>query len=497
MPEREVNLIDLASERVGGVVLAANDEFFAPKENLLAATAPIYLPDKYVSTGKWMDGWETRRRREPGDDWALIRLGLRGIVETVVVDTSYFRGNFPEECSLDGCVLSGRPDTETLLAPTTHWLELVPRSPLAGDSKNRFTCSADAPVTHLKLRIFPDGGVARLRVYGRAMPDWDWLDYSGGLTDLAAVENGGRVLKASDMFFGAAVNLIMPGRAAHMGEGWETRRRRGPGHDWVILQLGAAGEIMRLEVDTTHFRGNAPRTCAIDVRERPGATLAELEEDDGWRVLLPETRLQPHARHLFQDEFLGAGRATHARLRIYPDGGIARLRLHGRTQRAERLLVGLGKTNALPPAEQRAGFLRCCGSRRFAERMVEAGPYSSVAALMRTANRIWWTLERQDWLEAFAAHPRIGERSSGWSSDEQAGTRGAEAQVMEELAAKNRAYEERYGHVFIVCATGKRADEMLAILESRLASDPEHEIRIAAEEQRKITRIRLERWLVE
>ena len=495
MSDHSVNMVNLASERVGASVLAANDDFFAAKENLIRDPQPVYLPDKYVSTGKWMDGWETRRRREPGHDWCLVRLGLRGVAKRIVVDTSYFRGNYPEHCLIEACDLAGQPGIDKLQHPNTRWAELVPRSPLAGDSHNAFAPALDSPITHVRLRIFPDGGVARLRVYGDPTPDWDWLDYSGGLTDLAAVSHGGRIIDCSDSFFGSPLNLIMPGRAANMGEGWETRRRRGPGHDWVLIELGTRGEINRIEVDTSHFKGNCPGSCSIEVADVTGGGLSG---DTRWRELLPRVELQPHNRHLFQDELVGGGAATHSRLNIVPDGGVARLRLFGRTARSETLLIGLVRRNALPREQYEAGLRSCCGSSRWVTQMADAAPYSYVGALIRTAERVWWSLDRQDWLEAFATHPKIGEdQATGWSQGEQSGVRGAQTSVLAELVELNRAYQDRFGYIYIVCATGKSAQEMLEILRERMTHDPKQEIRVAADEQRKITRLRLEKWLSE
>lgn len=225
-PAPFTDLIDLATERVGGAVLLANDEFFAPKEALLNSTRAEWREGVYTERGKWMDGWETRRRRTPGYDWCIVRLGIPGIVRGMVVDTSFFRGNYPESCSIEAAWVDGTPDPETI-ATKSPWREIVPRSPLQGDSPNPFAVQHAEPVTHLRLNIFPDGGVARLRVHGLGFFD-PRRHHPGSEVDLAAAENGGQVLLCSDMFFGHRHNLIMPGRSTHMGNGWETRRRRGP-----------------------------------------------------------------------------------------------------------------------------------------------------------------------------------------------------------------------------------------------------------------------------
>jgi allantoicase len=329
-------LVDLASVRLGGAVVAANDEFFAPKERLLGETEPVDRPELYTERGKWMDGWETRRRREPGSDWCLVRLGVAGTVRGVVVDTRHFRGNFPPEASLDGLRAAGTPSAEVLLA-AGGWRELLPRSPLAGDAVNRFAVEAagDA-VTHLRLHIYPDGGVARLRVYGEVEPDWEALERRGGEVDLAALEHGGRVIAASDMFFGARHNLILPGSPRGMFDGWETRRRRGPGHDWAVVRLGAPGEVRRVEVDTRFFRGNAPGACEISglaAADGPGAdaeAAAAGASPEAWRPLLPRTPLLADSRHQFAGELADPGPLSHVRLAIHPDGGVARLRVWGR-----------------------------------------------------------------------------------------------------------------------------------------------------------------------
>jgi allantoicase len=325
------DMIDLASERLGGAAMAANDEFFAPKEGLLKAGRPVWREGEYTERGKWMDGWETRRRREPGHDWCLIRLGLPGVVRGLCVDTTHFKGNYPEACSVDVCDASGQPDAKELNKGISEWTEILPKSSLKGDTENLFPTDHDGRVTHLRLSIYPDGGVARLRVYGQAAPDWAALERAGGDVDLAAAENGGLVVTANDSFFGSRHNLVLPGRGLNMSDGWETRRRRGPGHDWAIVQLGRAGVVRRVEVDTIHFKGNAPGACSLEVTHAPGAVSDALtDQARQWKEILPKSKLLPDALHCFEREIAAAGEATHARFHIYPDGGVSRLRLWGR-----------------------------------------------------------------------------------------------------------------------------------------------------------------------
>jgi len=308
-----LDCVDLASERFGAVVISANDDFFAPKENLIKRSAPRWIEERYTDRGKWMDGWETRRRRDEGThDWCVVQLGARGIVRGVDVETTYFKGNYPESCAID----AGNPSAGS--APTVDWLEILPRTALKGDAHNLFPIDSAVPVTHVQLRIFPDGGVARLRVYGNVAADWDALRARGEI-DLAAAVHGGFVVSCSDMFFGSRNNLILPGDATHMGDGWETKRRRGPGHDWSIVRLAAPGAIRRVEVDTRHFKGNAPGACDLE-----GSVDAR-----AWIPLVDRVPLRPDAVHVFEREVRAIGDVVYVRFNIYPDGGVGRLRLYG------------------------------------------------------------------------------------------------------------------------------------------------------------------------
>ena len=336
-------LVDLASERVGGQVLFANDEFFAEKENLLRAKRPVFLEHEYTDRGKWMDGWETRRafgRIEGHErDFCIVKLGLAGRVAAVDVDTAFFRGNFPEFCAIEACEVRGDPSVAALLDPSTPWRALLPKSKLEGNASNVFTVGkvdarggVDGDVaTHLRLSIFPDGGVARLRVYGRVAPDWPFLRRLGDVIDVASVEAGGAVLACNDMFFGSRHNLIMPGRSVNMGDGWETKRKRRPGHDWAVIALGArVTRVRSIEVDTNHFRGNCPESCLIEAIDDAQATIESLiDPARAYRPLLSRTKLRPHTRHFFGDELSGGAPCTHLRVSIFPDGGISRLRVHG------------------------------------------------------------------------------------------------------------------------------------------------------------------------
>lgn len=318
------DLPDLAAERYGGEVLAANDDFFAPKELLIKMSAPEWREGEYTDRGKWMDGWETRRRRTPGYDWAIVKLGIPGIVRGVLIDTAFFTGNYPEEASIDACAVEGAIAGDSVRWDELPWQPLLDRSRLKGDAVNPFRIDSDLRVTHLRLNIFPDGGVARLRVHGVVVPDVRTFETESEV-DLAAMANGAFVVSCSDMHYGNRQNLIIPGRSTHMGDGWETKRRRGPGNDWSIVRLARRGLIERVELDTDHYKGNAPGSAMLECCDVSG----DFDPDRAqWDVLLPQTPLEADSRHRWQD--LPSRPATHVRLSIYPDGGVARLRLFGR-----------------------------------------------------------------------------------------------------------------------------------------------------------------------
>ncbi len=463
------DLVDLASERLGGSVLYATDDYFAEKENLVKQPAAVWKEHEYTDRGKWMDGWESRRKRVPGHDFAIVRLGAPGVIRGVVIDTAFFRGNYPSHASIEACVAPFETPDEAL----TNWIEVLPKSELQGNIENEFAIDSSLAFTHLRFHIYPDGGVARLRVYGEVIPDWH---REGGLDnelDLAAIEHGGQVLTCSDMFFGPKHNLIMPGRAFNMSDGWETRRSRGLGHtDWVIVKLACEAQVRRIELDTSWFKGNFPDTASLD------ASL----DGETWNEILPRTKMLADTRHVYHVE----GEATHIRLTVYPDGGVARMRVWGRaTESGRRTMIA----QAINTLADDAPLRRVCGSSEWTRRMLAARPMSNPFA---TSDEIWSSLTEKDWQEAFAAHPRIGEKKGGaWSAQEQSGTRDAARQTMLELADANRKYEERFGHIYIVCATGRSADEMLQLCNERLANDAATELRVAAEEQRKIMHLRL------
>ncbi|MEZ0071932.1 allantoicase [Planotetraspora sp. GP83] len=312
-------LPDLALRTYGGAVVAANDESFAEREALIRPGPPAFRAHTFGAKGQVYDGWETRRRREPGHDWAVVRLGLPGVIKGIVIDTAWFKGNYPPHASVEACAADGHPAPGEL----DGWVEIVPKSPLSGDTAHEFTVDDPRRFTHVRLNVFPDGGVARLRVHGEVVPDPEFLR---DLTvDLAALENGALVTACSDEFYSSPNNVIAPGLARNQAEGWETARRRDGGNDWLVVALAGAGTVAVAELDTANLVFNAPGWASLKGID---AEKAALDDDAAWFPLLPKTRLQPDTRHRFRLD--SDRRITHARLDIYPDGGLARLRLLGR-----------------------------------------------------------------------------------------------------------------------------------------------------------------------
>ena len=327
VPKLKKDLIDLASESNSGRTLLASDEFFAPKENLLKPGRGELKSDKYTDRGKWMDGWESRRKRTAGHDWCILRLGKPGVIKELDIDTNHFVGNFPSHASVDACQV---PPFTALgeIMNEVKWTEILSRVELQGDSHNQFAIHDDESFTHLRLNIYPDGGVARFRVYGH--PE-DSVDDSSSFTDAAASENGAETLACSDMHFSHMENLIKPGIGTDMSDGWETKRRRGPGHDWVIIKLGHVCVVERIVADTTHFKGNFPDSCSLEGCFEPDTDRdAFLTNTIDWKELLPVSKLSGNQENIFSIASNQAEALTHIRFNIYPDGGVSRLRIIGR-----------------------------------------------------------------------------------------------------------------------------------------------------------------------
>ena len=324
-PDFVYDYVNLASPLMGSTAELASDDFFADKARVLQDAPAVFMPDLFDDNGKWMDGWETRRRRNGGNDWLLIRLGVPGVVKGVDIDTSHFTGNYPPAAAVEGVFSEGTPD------PNGRWRPLVRTTALGPDAHHYMAVSDLDPVNWLKVSIYPDGGVARLRVYG--VPNRDWTDEERhGEIELSAAKFGGRIIAYNDAHYGNVLALLSEGRGRTMGDGWETRRRREPGNDWIIVALAAPGVIDRIEVDTAHFKGNYPDRCSIQAaRVEQGTQQSLVTQSMFWPELLGPQKLEADTIHGFSGERLAElGPISHVRLNIFPDGGVSRLRLFGR-----------------------------------------------------------------------------------------------------------------------------------------------------------------------
>ena len=320
--------INVADDRLGAVALFATDDFFAAKERMLKSTEPEWRAGVYDDNGKWMDGWESRRRRDEGHDHCIVKLAAPSTLVALDIDTRYFTGNYPPFASVQACRVEGTPDAHTF------WKVLLPQAPLAGNQRNFFALQTHEVWTHLKLNIFPDGGVARLRAYGTVHFDWSGITANSGPVDLAAALHGGRALACSDEHYGSMHNVLLPGRGASMADGWETRRRREPGYDWVILQLGTCGKIRHVDIDTAHFKGNFPHQVSIQGSHLRGEWDAQVvSQSIYWQPLLEPQFLKADSEHRFQAVLHDIGPVSHVRVNIHPDGGVSRVRLFGHPER--------------------------------------------------------------------------------------------------------------------------------------------------------------------
>jgi allantoicase len=478
--------IDLASQTLRGYVLAASDELLGPRARLLEPAEPRPRDGQ-------VDGWQTRRRRDEGPDWAIVRLGVPGLLEELVVDTTGFPDSSPTHVSVEGCVASHGATWQEL----EGWQEILPRSPLQEGSRSRFPVSSQQRFSHLRLSIFPDGGVARFRALGRALPTWM---APGRLPpaplDLARAGNGARIDSCSDGSAESCRWLLASGPAAAAEQVWRTRRRRQPGSEWVVLKLAGPARVQAVTLDTAHLEGDCPALAALQAatsRQEPG--------HDDWFELLPPQRMVPCTEHHFQDELKDNAEVRWVRLSLLPDGGMARCRLWGELTADGLRDARLSYLNASAEAELRPIFTAVCHSARWVAEMCRSGPFESVQDLQKKGASAWSRCREADWREALKGHPRIGERQAGrdlashWSRGEQSKAAQPDEAVKAELRDKQLAYEEHFGFLFLICATGRSSSEILHILNERLRQTPERELQTVAEELAKIIHLRLEKLL--
>jgi allantoicase len=490
IPEPFADLTDLSSDLTGTFVHYATDDYFAEKENLLKPSPPEWREGAYTDRGKWMDGWESQRKRSPGHDHCIIRLGTPGSIEGILCDTTHFKGNAPQEVSLEIAELS---DTKADFSDV-EWREVIGRTSVKADFPNLLHLVTKSPrATHVRFHIYPDGGVGRLRVYGRVSPA-PRLFWQPGSIDLAAVGNGGTIAAVSDQFFGPPSNLLLPGRGVNMGDGWETKRRRTPGSDWCVIKLCRRSVVERVELDTHFFKGNAQATLIEAINPEAlteagrGGRLARGSRRrprpaSGPPVRAPDASSPPTCATIFSVKSIACVLWARARL-----------------CRANHPAL----TDAMDDMAARELFVSFCGSNAFADRLLARRPFGSVRELFERVDESFWASSQEELLEAFAAHPRIGDKapaahqtmqSASWSKGEQAQVEREAGDVLARLKAVNDAYFDKFGFIFIVFASGRSAGEMLAIAEERIDNDRATEVENAAREQLRITRLRLEKWL--
>lgn len=474
--------IDLASERLRGYVLESSDQSGAPHRHLIKADEP-----QPAGPARSPDAWETRRG--VGHQWAIIRLGVPGVVERLVIDTTHLAGSFPEQASVEGCVAPHN----ALASELDGWVEILPRTALPGDARHSFPVTSSQRFTHLRLRIFPDGAVARLRVLGHPLPGWMAPGRAPAI-DLALAANGAAVVECSDEHYGAARNLLQPG--CSRGPGWQTRRRREPGHQWAVVRLAGPGKISSAILDTVGHHASCPARASLEA----ACTLGQPEDGD-WFELLPAQTMIPHTEHQFSDELQDHHEVRWVRLSLHPDGGMGRLRLWGELSTAGRSACRLAYLNACGEPELHEIFRAVCHSNKWASELSLAAPYESLADLQRKGASAWSRCREADWKESLAGHPRIGERAAGkdlaskWSRGEQSKAAAPDQDIKDELRARQADYEKKFGFIFLICATGRSSAEILASLNERMEQPPDRELQTVAEELAKIIHLRLEKLL--
>ncbi len=475
--------IDLASDRLRGYVLASSDQAFTSGAQLVSSQEP-----------KSSLGWRTRRRRESGHDWAVIRLGVPGIVEELVIDTTGQAGQSPTHVSVEGC---NAPHT-CAAGDLKDWEALLPKTVLADDCPNTFSVPNGKRYSHLRLNIYPDGGITRFHALGQPVPSW----MAPGAVplsslDLAGAHNGGQVFGWSDAISApAAQNLIYPSAPSDSNDAWITRRRRQPGHDWLVVRLAEAGQLHTVVLDTERLETDIPAKASLE-----GAhSLGQPEESD-WFELLPAQATLSNTEHVYSQEIATHEEVRWVRLNLFPDGGMARLRLWGALSPKGQVQSRLRYLNSASSGELREIFRAVCHSDKWASSMALAGPFESVSDLQKKGATAWSHCREVDWREALAGHPRIGEKAKGgdlasrWSRGEQSKAATPDEAIKAELRENQLVYEERFGFLFLICATGRTTDQILSVLKVRLEQTPEIELQTVAEELAKIIHLRLEKLL--
>ena len=319
-------LIDLAQSRLGTKIVYKTDEFFAPAKRIINPWPPIFKEGVFDKHGKWMDGWETRRKRTKGNDFLILKLGKPGVISKVDIDTSYFSGNHPNHVSLQAC-----SSNKTIPNKKTKWVTIIKKSRTKANSHHFFKIKNKSFFTHVKLNIFPDGGVARIRIYGSMKTK---KKFGKKIINLTSILNGANPIACNNEHFGRAENILAPGIGKNMGDGWETRRSRGKNFDWLILKCATAGKINKIQIDTHHFKGNYPDKCSLQAAYLSNKISSKtiVDRSKKWKLLLNKAKLNAHKKHNFQNKLMKNKKVNYIRINIFPDGGISRIRAFGKAE---------------------------------------------------------------------------------------------------------------------------------------------------------------------
>ena len=317
-------LIDLAQPRLGTKVIYKTDDFFASANRIINPTEPVFKVGVFDKHGKWMDGWESRRKRTAGHDFIIIKLGKPGTIKKVDVDTSHFNGNQPAMISIEGANSNSNKINQL------KWQPLLSKKKTKANSHHYFTVNSNKVFTHIKFNIFPDGGVARLRLYGSIAKS---NKLKNKKINLASLLDGSSVIACNNEHFGKAENILAPGKAKNMGDGWETRRRRGKGFDWLILNSLDGKEIDKIEISTHHFKGNFPSHCSLQAAYLPNSKNSKqiVKSSNNWKYLLKDAKLSANKVHVFKNNLMKKDKINFIKINIFPDGGISRFRIYGKS----------------------------------------------------------------------------------------------------------------------------------------------------------------------
>jgi allantoicase len=318
-------LIDLAQPRLGSKVIFKTDDFFASANRIINPSPAVFKEGLFDKNGKWMDGWESRRKRTSGHDFLIIKLGKSGSINKVDVDTSHFNGNQPSMISLEGCYSKSKNIKDL------KWKTLIGKKKTKANSHHMFKSSSKSIFTHIKLNIFPDGGVARLRLYGSISKENN--KFGNKTINLASLLNGASVIACNNEHFGKAENILAPGKAKNMGDGWETRRRRDKGFDWLILNPINGKKIDKIEISTHHFKGNFPSHCSLQAAFVPNkkSSSSIIKSSVKWKFLLNKVNLSANKTHVFKNILMKNDKINFIKINIFPDGGISRFKIFGKS----------------------------------------------------------------------------------------------------------------------------------------------------------------------